>query len=255
MSRPDMQRRLPRRGDERYEFNPRDIANMFLWLRADRNITLAGADVSAWGDSSGFNNNFSQGTVLNRPTYIATDPNFNSQPTLNFTGTKLIASTGAITNTFADVTFCIVYRPTAVAVGTLLESSPNVALNPGSLSLSENPTNNMDITMSGAAGVDQQNQTTPDAINTKQRKIAYFPFSSGATANPAIYTNGISSATITVLNTATNTNSSSQIWNLGARAGVLMGFQGQIAEIIAYGTSLTSGQISNIDSYFLSRYY
>lgn len=255
MSRPDMSRRLTRRIEERIEFNPRDIQNMFLWLRADRSVTLAGADVSAWGDASGFNNNFSQATAANRPTYVASDPNFNSNSTLNFTGTKLIASTAAIPNTYGDITVCIMYRPTVTATGMLLESSADAALNPGSLSLSENATNNMDAILSGAAGVDQQNQNAADAVNTKQRKIVYFPFASAGTASPTIYTNGVLSASTTILNTATNTNSTAQIWNLGARATVLLGFQGQIAEIIAYGTSLTSGQIDNIDKYFLARYY
>ena len=57
-----------------------------LWLSADKNVTLNGSNVSAWGDRSGNGYNATQATSGNQPLYV---PNaLNGKPVINFNATN-----------------------------------------------------------------------------------------------------------------------------------------------------------------------
>lgn len=66
-------------------------ASLALWLDADdaSTITLNGSNVSQWSDKSGNNNNATQATAANQPTYTANG--FNGKPVLTFDGTDFMA--------------------------------------------------------------------------------------------------------------------------------------------------------------------
>lgn len=64
---------------------PRNV----VWLRADAGVTPAGSEVVTWADQSGNSliGTGSVGTGLSRPLFVASDPNFNNLPVINFAPT------------------------------------------------------------------------------------------------------------------------------------------------------------------------
>lgn len=67
-----------------------------VWYQSDQGVTNVSGTVSVWVDLSGNGNNVSQGTVANRPTWVAgVLPN--GKPTLRFDGTdRLLFTTGLL---------------------------------------------------------------------------------------------------------------------------------------------------------------
>jgi hypothetical protein len=67
-------------------WTPASLTDVRLWLKADRGVTLVGADVNVWADQSGNGNDFSAAAAGNRPLFIASDAGFNSKPAIQFDG-------------------------------------------------------------------------------------------------------------------------------------------------------------------------
>lgn len=68
-----------------YPWVPADLAGCVLWLRSDLGVTKDGSNrVSSWADKSGQENNFVQTVGANQPLYVASDSNFNNNPSINF---------------------------------------------------------------------------------------------------------------------------------------------------------------------------
>lgn len=66
-------------------FVPTQLPGCVLWVRADQGVTVsAGGGVSQWNDLSVRGNNLTQATLSKQPTYNASDPSYNGQPTLSF---------------------------------------------------------------------------------------------------------------------------------------------------------------------------
>ncbi len=65
-------------------FTPDSLGGLRLWLRADNGITLNGSTVSQWNDQSGSGNHALQGTETSQPLFV---PNIlNGKPTVRFDG-------------------------------------------------------------------------------------------------------------------------------------------------------------------------
>ena len=62
-----------------------------LWLRGDV-VTLNSGNVSVWPDQSGNANHVVQAVGANQPAWVANDATYNGKPTLNFVGSKWMAS-------------------------------------------------------------------------------------------------------------------------------------------------------------------
>lgn len=63
------------------------LPGLVAWYDAAKHITLNGSTVSSWGDSAftaDANKTLNQATAAKQPTYIASDPNYNGKPTLQF---------------------------------------------------------------------------------------------------------------------------------------------------------------------------
>jgi hypothetical protein len=56
-------------------------------LDAAQGVTQSGGLVSAWADSNGSGNTFTQSVVAQQPTFIASSPAFNNLPAIQFNGT------------------------------------------------------------------------------------------------------------------------------------------------------------------------
>lgn len=81
-----MSRRLHRRTGSRGEgssWSPTRFANLRLWLRADKGITLNGGNVAAWADQSGSGDagrHYAQANAAYQPIYVASDFECNGRP-------------------------------------------------------------------------------------------------------------------------------------------------------------------------------
>lgn len=59
--------------------------NLRVWLKSDVGVTYDGSNlVSGWADQSGNALNAFQTTTTYKPLYVASNPSFNNQPTVNF---------------------------------------------------------------------------------------------------------------------------------------------------------------------------
>jgi len=65
-------------------FSPSDISNLIVDYDASLGITLNGDDVSDWDDQSGNSNDLAQTTASKQPLFIASDSDFNNNPSLSF---------------------------------------------------------------------------------------------------------------------------------------------------------------------------
>ena len=76
--------------------SPQTIPGLYSWYRADQLVTLAGSNVSAWGDITGAGRSLTQGTAGARPTFVASNALLNKHPSLSFDGgDSLVGATAA----------------------------------------------------------------------------------------------------------------------------------------------------------------
>jgi hypothetical protein len=82
---------------------PLTIDDLWLWLRADKGITLNGGDVAAWADQSGNGRDFAQATAGKQPLLEAAG--IGGMPSIRFAATTgdLVSATGFSGPTSAEV--------------------------------------------------------------------------------------------------------------------------------------------------------
>ena len=89
-----------------YTVSDKIDSNPVLWLSADKNITLNGNNVSAWGDRSGNGYNATQSTPANQPLYV---PNaLNGNPGILFDGVNDFLSLSNTLSLNTQTYFCVV---------------------------------------------------------------------------------------------------------------------------------------------------
>ena len=89
-----------------------------LWLPVNADsVTEAGTGASQWDDQSGNGHSLVQGTDANRPTYAASDSDFNGHGSLTFNGTsdRLIDASAAIATGGTYVWWAVIKLTTADA--------------------------------------------------------------------------------------------------------------------------------------------
>jgi hypothetical protein len=69
---------------------------LWLWAGYPNSVILSGTKVVQWNDLSGNNNNVSQATAGNQPTFIPNSSVYNNQPVLSFTGATPTFLTGTL---------------------------------------------------------------------------------------------------------------------------------------------------------------
>lgn len=78
-------------------FAPQERADCLFWIDARTGITEAGGAISAIVDQSPIgdsNRNLTQSTGANKPTLVASDANFDGEPTISFDGGDFMSSVG-----------------------------------------------------------------------------------------------------------------------------------------------------------------
>lgn len=96
---------------------PQLSTGLVLDLDARFGVTLVGSDVSAWADSAGAANNFSEAT--NRPVYAAADANWGSRPSIAY----VAANTDRLTSVDAASVWKFLHDGTGGTIAALVRSS------------------------------------------------------------------------------------------------------------------------------------
>lgn len=82
--------------------SPLDLPNLAYWFRADLGVSTTGGKVTNWLDQSGNGHHVSQSTDSQRPTFNASDANFNNQSTFTFANASSTQLDNTTTNPIAQ---------------------------------------------------------------------------------------------------------------------------------------------------------
>jgi hypothetical protein len=242
-------------------FNPRKIANLALWLDAQDGATLFDADsggslvaadgtVGRWVDKSNGGRTLTQGTANNRP--VLKTGIVNGRNVLRFNGTSHILL-GAITT--SDLPFpyslFVVYQSsdTAGALVTSTRTSGSFIAE----TIRKSAANALQgLQQNGSSGSDVT-VTAADA-DWHVAEIVY-----SGTASSLTFTVRVNGGTTGNMTTARARDafSATRALNVG---GVFFGgsfidhLQGDIAEIVAYGRTLSAAELSRVRQYLGRRY-
>jgi hypothetical protein len=86
--------------------DPKDIAGLVAWFRADIGITLNGNNVSLWSDQSGKGNHVTQATGSAQPAFV--NNAYNGKPCVRFVAANSQYLSRAATNLFGSGPYTIV---------------------------------------------------------------------------------------------------------------------------------------------------
>ena len=99
---------------------PGGVANSVFWLRADAGVTISGSEVTRWQDQAGRSNFTSQvftGATETGPAFIASDADLNNNPSLDFTNNYLAIEDYDRFPSNTDFTFISVQRTNSSSGG------------------------------------------------------------------------------------------------------------------------------------------
>ncbi|HZU84171.1 MAG TPA: hypothetical protein VE987_14680 [Polyangiaceae bacterium] len=212
---------------------PTDLSGLIVWYRGD-SVTANGTvvasllDKSGTGDPNKVANQLSAGL---RPTLNAVDPNFNSNPTIQFNGSQYL-----VTGTF---TTPITQPTTRFIVGLATGSGPDYIID------SINPSLQYSVSAPPGSIVQFNGGTLSIGANFAVPGIVI------------IVDNGASSSCVlgtTVLNSGNAGPNGATGLTIGAYAGTGFNLTGTIAEIIIYNRVLSATEIQAVAGYLQQRY-
>jgi hypothetical protein len=222
---------------------PRNI----LWLRADAGVTQSGT-VDAWSDQSGNVQNAS-GAGATRPSFVASNTNFNNLPSINFaaTGTNkhLVISDNDVLDNTTGFTLFTVFRTNLTAGNYSLISKRTSAgvdqsymmwVNAGQLS-------------SRAAG----NTINGGTINNTTTYVGSTVFN-GSTSTVSNFINGASASTGAAPTSIPNNASNLYIGAFDVSGGETRNLDGQISEVLVYTSTLNAAQRQIVENYLAAKY-
>lgn len=211
---------------------PSTIANLDYRYRADLGITQASGTVSAWADQSGNANTLSQGTGALQPNYLATGGP-NGFPALQSTGTQYIrASAAPLAGPTRNWTAFIVLNSS----DNTITGRPFVNGNSWGV---QNTTGTRELVLTGVA--DDLDSTF--SANTWE----LWTIQDNGT-NQSMRVNG--SAVTLSPNNGTPGAAASTIDAFSSNGSFI--FKGKIAEVIAFGRTLTGTEIAQVEAYIRS---
>lgn len=222
---------------------PRNV----VWLRADAGVTQSGT-VDAWADQSG-NSLIATGAGALRPSFVASDANFNNLPVINFanTGTNkhlVIADNDILDNTTGFSLF-VVFRTSLTAGNYSLLSKRTSAgvdqsymtwVNAGQLS-------------SRAAA----NTITGGTINNTTTYVASTIYT-GSASTVASFLNGTSATSGAAPTSIPNNASSLFVGAFDVSGGETRNLPGSIAEALVYTSTLNAAQRQIVENYLAAKY-
>jgi hypothetical protein len=218
---------------KRKQDTPNRIANLIYWLDANRITGLNDGDrVSTWINAVGNGYDPAQGTTAAKPYYIASDPDFNDYPSLDFQGAQYLSYSG-IELTQPNTAFCVFNIST---------SGANYCFDSTNSSYRNRIVREADNNMYVHAGTGLSGYSAPSPVAAA---IVTGIFNG---TNSQIYKNYEIKATGNA-----GTESMSGI-RVGANAAAATFLTGKIAEIIIYDALLSGIEIGRVNRYLRDKY-
>lgn len=209
-------------------FDPLTITGLKLWLKADA-LALANDDpVTTWTDSSGLGNSAAQATVAQKPTYKTGI--VNGKPVVRFDGVDDFMVCPAITAAAGLSAFVVWKMTTATNFGMTL------VLTDGSSELRQN-----------GANLQMLCGANPISGGVADTAWHVHSFTNNGSNLSELWTDGVSNGT-SVTSVACGTPS------IGARNAGSFPFNGDIAEILLYDSSLSAGNRQAVEAYLRAKY-
>ena len=211
--------------------------NIGFWLRADKNLTTSGSNISAWGDQTDNGNNATQSTSTYQPILISDA--INGEPVVSFDGSNdYLNFTTTSAQTEATVFFIL---------NGQIGGSSSVLMNDGTTSLRYeqwSSTGKYGFTRYGVADYTSTiNTTFNEPVLLQFDKIA-----ASTTVNIQETKNGIkNSANLTI-------GSASYGFPVGTLGKSSGSPNAQMAEVIFYNSVLTNSETNKIETYLSIKY-
>jgi hypothetical protein len=231
-------------------FTPNKLAGLALWLKADAITGLNDGDaIGTWTDSSGNGRNATQGTAGAKPTYKTNI--IGGKPVARFDGGDRLDNADVALSSTGYTIFCVASVQSLAEIRYLFDfdNASNVA---AALSLSHNATRLMRAwhTVTGYAEWYSAAQTVGAWITISQTHDTTL-----ASDECKLWINGAVSGS-----KQTDTNNSGNIvlrkMTIGnaANTGAVVGYIGDIAEIIIYDSALSDANRQAVDAYLSAKY-
>jgi hypothetical protein len=203
---------------------------------ADREIVLAGSDVSAWGDVVG-GRDFVQANTSKDPAYGV----FTTKPALVFDGVNDFMQAPAVNYApYPAITLAFVFTYTAAGLVAIKETSVTYSSNVGAFIIAGNGGT---LTPSYFSGVVQSRAFA--CANGTHRLIVTLDTTQVGTIT-ACYLDGVSVG-------ATPAGASAALGNyveyIGMRAGTSLPWAGKLGTDLVYSGTFTAGEVATIDAF------
>lgn len=239
-------------------FSPTDISGLILWLDASDNtkVTLSGSLVTAWNDKSNTGLNFSSASTF-EPTYLTAD--LNGKNTIQFGASKCMTAgnTQLISDTSGN-TLAYVAKPTSASnFNTILNFyNPTASISTNITYDSVHIHSGFDFFWGSAAGNFHPGMMAnlTSYLSAYKQYILTFSGSGSGISNYTLTfdstSQSLSAPSSGDLGSAPNANV------IGANTGSNCSsyLNGNIAEILIYNSVLSGANLSNIESYFTSKW-
>lgn len=218
-------------------FDPTNIANLEIWCRSDKGITLSGSDVTGWADQSGNGNNFADSGSGARPSYTtaASSSKFNSNAYLTFNGTSEYLDTGVMAVSQPFHVFMVLRQLSWTANEKILAMA-----SAGSLTVEQN---NSTPDIRHFAGSNVVHAVSP-AINNDTLLQSFFNTTSSFQAID-------NDASVSGSNPGSNDLTHVMIAN---RPSGSLFANIDVAEIAIYSAQITGSNLTSLKTYFNNRY-
>lgn len=241
---------------------PNTIPNLALWLSAD-SVVLNGSNVQQWTDRSGNANHAIQNNAAQQPTRVNNITSLNNYPVVNFNGTDdflEIADTPSID--FTDkMTIFIVTKQSVLMTDKAILCKWDYATQ-GSWGFQTNFSDNKEMVMFIANALNDGGGNYMSTLNANNTDSVFYIMTLVYNGNESVnvnrikfYKNGDSLSTSPVGAISSSLQNSSATLKIGMFGGSLLRYyNGDIAEIIIYDTTLTTTQRQQVEKYLSDKY-
>lgn len=217
-------------------------ASTVLWLKADNGVTTSSTNVTNWQDMSPKAFDAAQTSSGAQPQYSSGA--VNGLPTVTFNGSTQFLNVNPTTGAFA--TFFVVAKPTAVTANARMFEFGNGA---SSNKVMFTEPSNTGISFFSYNGSTPSSVSSSTAITLNQYQV--ITGNNFNTGNGALYVNGDQVASGALSNPESLARANNFIGRDYANS---LFFQGEIAEIIAYPSTLSDADRKSVEAYLFARY-
>ena len=224
-------------------------------MKADSLTYADGAAVTQWDDVSGNGLSFTQGTVSEQPSFVASDSDYNNYPQVHFDGSDAL---GTVFNSDLNSNNMTVFVVSTVDSddGNYHGIVENRDGNDGwilyaRMTSSYNYWQWRTGTGSAVTTISASNDTVvPNTPSIVTMKIEGSDGAGGGSTTQTLYVNGNSEATSSAVYTKkTSTTAFPVLGDVGSYE-----LTGQIAEVIQYNRALSTIEIKRVESYLATKY-